>query len=360
MTRAAAVRWPPADGPYQVEIDPSNTTSGTVTVQLFAVVNTTGTIVPYGLAQTFSTTVPGQQARVTFTGVAGRRYTLFGERLSASGCLLFPLRILKPDQTTNLANDSTCGPTLLLESPVVTQGGQHTVVVDPNYTDTGTVRLTLYDVDDDTTQAITPDGPAVTAGLTVGQRAHFTFTGIAGRRYALRGERLSGSGCIFGLLRINQPTSGTLPPNGDTCGTNPFLETNVVTDPGTHTIVVDPTSTSTGTVRLTLNEVDSDVTGTLVINDPATPVSLTISQVAQLTFAGTQGQQVTVRLTGNTMGYTTVVLKKPDLTTLTSTATSGTNFNLSTQTLPTTGTYTVLINPDGMATGSINVRVTSP
>jgi uncharacterized protein YhfF len=171
---------------------------------------------------------------------------------------------------------------------------------------------------------------------------------------------LTGNGCIFGLLRINKPTSGTLPPNGDTCGTNPFLETTTVADPGTYTIVVDPDSTSTGTVRLTLYEVDSDVTGTLVINDPATPVALTISQVTQLTFAGTQGQQVTVRLTGNNMGYTTVTLKKPDLTTLTSTATSGTNFNLATQTLPATGTYTVVTDPSGTATGSINVRVTSP
>ena len=102
------------------------------------------------------------------------------------------------------------------------------------------------------------------------------------------------------------------------------------------------------------------MTGTLIINDPATPVSLTISQVTQLTFAGTQGQQVTVRLTGNTLGYTTVTLKKPDLTPLTSTATSGTNFNLSTQTLPTTGQYTVVIDPSGMATGGISVRVTSP
>ena len=102
------------------------------------------------------------------------------------------------------------------------------------------------------------------------------------------------------------------------------------------------------------------MTGTLVLNDPATPVSLTIAQVAQLTFAGTQGQQVIVRLTGNTLGYTTVTLKKPELTNLTVSATSGTNFNLSTQTLPTTGTYTVVIDSDGQATGGINVRVTSP
>ena len=70
--------------------------------------------------------------------------------------------------------------------------------------------------------------------------------------------------------------------------------------------------------------------------------------MTQLTFTGTQGQQVTVRLTGNTMGYTTVTLKKPDLTTLTATATSGSNFNLPTQTLPTTGTYTVVNSVEGV------------
>ena len=201
----------------------------------------------------------------------------------------------------------------------------------------------------------------MTAGLTIGQRALFTFTGIVGRRYALKGERLTGSGCLFGLFRVYKPDLiTTLPPAGDTCGTTPFVETVAATDAGTHTIVVNPDTTSTGSVRLTLWEVDSDVTGTLILNDPATPVSLTIAQVAKLTFTGTQGQQVTVRLTGNTLGYTTVTLRKPDQTNLTTSATSGTNFNLSTQALPTTGTYTVVIDADGQATGGINVRVTNP
>ncbi len=349
----------PADGTYRVEIDPSGTTTGTVKIQVFDVVDVLGTIVPDGPSQTFTTSVPGQKVLVDFTGTAGRRYAVFGERLSGTACVLWALRIEKPDHS-NLVSSGTCGSTLLIESTAVAQGGTYRIVADANLLDVGTIRLTLHDIDDDTTQAITPDGPAVTAGLTIGQKANFTFTGVAGRRYALRGERLTGTGCIFGMLRIYKPPSGFLLPLGDTCGTAPFLETVVVADPGTHTIMVDPDTTSTGTVRLTLNEVDTDVTGTLVINDPATPMSLTISQVAQFTFAGTQGQQVTVRLTGNTMGYTSVVLKKPDLTTLTSTATSGTNFNLTTQTLPTTGTYTVVIDPSGTATGSINVRVTNP
>jgi hypothetical protein len=36
------------------------------------------------------------------------------------------------------------------------------------------------------------------------------------------------------------------------------------------------------------------------------------------------------------------------------------SFNLATQTLPTTGTYTIVVDPPGATTGSINVSVTNP
>ena len=62
---------------------------------------------------------------------------------------------------------------------------------------------------------------------------------------------------------------------------------------------------------------------------------------ARLTFDVTSGQQVTVRLTGNTMGFTTVKLLKPNGTEQTSGSNSLGSFNLATQTLSTPGTYTV-------------------
>lgn len=80
---------------------------------------------------------------------------------------------------------------------------------------------------------------------------------------------------------------------------------------------------------------------------------------ATLTFSGTAGQQATVRVTGNAMGYTTVTLKKPDGSTATSTATSSSNFNLTTQTL-VAGTYTVIVDPSGTNSGSLNLAVTTP
>ena len=46
--------------------------------------------------------------------------------------------------------------------------------------------------------------------------------------------------------------------------------------------------------------------------------------------------------------------------TLTSNATSSSNFNLATQTLATSGTYTIVIDPSSTNAGSINLGVTSP
>ena len=60
------------------------------------------------------------------------------------------------------------------------------------------------------------------------------------------------------------------------------------------------------------------------------------------------------------MGVTTVRLLKPDGTQLTSSTSSSASFNLSTQTLPTTGTYTIVVDPSAANTGSINVSVTNP
>jgi hypothetical protein len=104
-----------------------------------------------------------------------------------------------------------------------------------------------------------------------------------------------------------------------------------------------------------------DATGGVAINGAALPVSVAMpGQNAVIAFDGTQGQIVRVRLTGNTLGLTTVYLKRPDGSQMTFATSTLTNFDLASQTLNTTGTYTILVDPIGSATGSINVAVTSP
>jgi hypothetical protein len=78
------------------------------------------------------------------------------------------------------------------------------------------------------------------------------------------------------------------------------------------------------------------------------------------TFSGTAGQQITVRVTGNTIATVAVKLLKPDGTQLTSSTNGASSFNLATQTLPVSGTYTVVVDPTAANTGSLTLTATSP
>ena len=86
----------------------------------------------------------------------------------------------------------------------------------------------------------------------------------------------------------------------------------------------------------------------------------TPGQNGTVTFAGSTGQQVTVHVTGNTIGWTAVTLRKPDGGSLTSLSWYDSSFNLQTQTLPTDGTYTIEVDPSWASSGNISISVTSP
>ena len=108
-------------------------------------------------------------------------------------------------------------------------------------------------------------------------------------------------------------------------------------------------------------DVGADPTGSVTVGGSALNVTTTVpGQNATVTFSGTSSQQITVHVTSNSMGSVTVKLLKPDGTTLTSTTSSSASFNLATQTLSVTGTYTISIDPGGANIGSMNVSVTSP
>src|SRR5262249_55355798 len=129
---------------------------------------------------------------------------------------------------------------------------------------------------------------------------------------------------------------------------------------GTYSIGVDPLDIRTGNMTLTLYDA-TDFSGSTTVGGSS--VAITISspgQNGQVTFSGTSGQQVTVHVTSNTVAGVTVKLLKPDGSQLTSSFSSSSSFNLTQQTLPTTGTYTIVIDPSGTNTGSLNVSVTSP
>jgi hypothetical protein len=102
-----------------------------------------------------------------------------------------------------------------------------------------------------------------------------------------------------------------------------FIDTKTLPTTGTYTIVVDPVKWAIGAVTLTLYDVPSNATGTVTIGGSPVAVPLSQGQNGTLTFTATAGQQVTVRMTSNTIGWTTIKLLKPDGTLVTQSSAKG-------------------------------------
>jgi hypothetical protein len=117
---------------------------------------------------------------------------------------------------------------------------------------------------------------------------------------------------------------------------------------------------------INLYNVPPNAAGSLTLNGAGVALTTTVpGQNAQATFSGTATQSVTVHVTNSTLsGNGTVQLISTDgVTVLTyGYLNGGPNFNLSSATLPNTGTYTILVNtiPSGPITGNITLTVTNP
>jgi len=342
----------PVTGTYTILIDPAGTYTGSMTLALYNVVDVTGTITAGGAAVTATTSTPGQNARLTFSGLAGQRISL---QMSAVTISSSTVSMYNPDGTIFAsAGVGTSGGFIDAKSLPVT--GTYTILIDPVGTYTGSMTLTLYNVVD-VTGTITAGGPAVTVTTTIpGQNALLTFSGTAGQRASLYMSASLGTS-----VTIYNPDGTNLASASASFFGVAFIDTKVLPATGSYTILVDPLNTTTGNATVILYDVPPDITVTITIGGPSVIVTIaTPGQNGMLTFEGTSGQQVTIRITSNTMGAVTVALLKPDSTSLTSATSLSSSFTLATQTLPTAGTYTISIDPSGANTGSMNVSVTSP
>jgi predicted enzyme related to lactoylglutathione lyase len=342
----------PVTGTYTLVIDPSGAATGTVTVSAYEVTDVTGTITLNGPAVVASLPTPGQVARLTFDGTAGQRVSVNGNS-TLTTC--WTLAILKPDGSS-LASTFGCGGTIFIDPQTLPVSGTYTVLVDPSGSGTGQVTVNAYDVVDVTGSA-TIDGPAVPSTIsTPGQVARLAFSGTAGQRVSMNSSA-SLTGCW--TLAMLKPDGSTLA-STFSCGGSIFIEPQTLPATGTYTVLIDPSGSATGQATVTLYNV-VDATGSVTVGGPAVNVSLTVpGQNATLTFSGTASQQATVRVTSNTMSCVTVTLFKPDGTSMTNTFSCGGSFNLATQTLPVTGTYSIKVDPSGTNIGSLNLSVTNP
>ena len=351
----------PVSGTYSLVVDPQGVATGSVTLTLFDVpADVSGTIVPGGAPLTVTTATPGQDAEITFAGTANQRVSL-----GVSGsCCTASLSLERPDGST-LASMTTFGSSGFLDTQRLPVTGTYTIVVDLQGAATGSMTLTLYDVPDDVTGAIVPDGPSVTATMgTPGQNARLTFTGAAGERVSLE---ISG-------VTIGSTVTGTrvalLRPDGTELAAVVVGTNGGVIDPvtlplaGTYTVLVDPQGANTGSATVTLHDVPGDVTASIVPGGaPVTVTTFSAGQNALVSFTGAAGQRVSLALADASFGSSTccgarVSVLEPGGATLVAAMSFGTSGGfVDTVTLPADGTYTILLDPQGTATGSVTLTL---
>jgi hypothetical protein len=362
----------PTDGTYKIFVDPQATSTGSMTLTLYDVPPDVTTTITPGAAPVTVTTgpTPGQNALVTFSGTQGERVALglTNVTIGTSTCCSARVSILKPDGTTLVYATPFGTNGAFVDTKVLPVSGTYTILVDPQLTDVGSATLTLYDVPPDVTATMTPGGPplTVTMGPVPGQNAVVTFSGTQGQRIALgmSNVTIGTSTCCSARVSITSPDNTTLvyaTPVGRNGG---FIDTKALPMSGTYTILVDPQGFDLGSMTLNLYGVPPDAIGTIAIGGG--PVTMTLAptpgQNGTLTFAGTASQRVSLRLSNVTIGNTSccgakISLLKPDGTTVVPPILVGTFGATITATLPVTGTYSIVVDPQQAYVGSITLTL---
>ena len=236
-----------------------------------------------------------------------------------------------------------------MDTRSLTAAGTYTILVDPKFASYGSTTVTLYDVPADFTGTIPFNTPTPVPTTVPGQNGLVTFSGALNQRIALN---QSGYNCFTSTTTIKKPPDQNGATLVSTCG-GTFIDTQLLSEAGTYTIVVDPKDGTYGSTTLTLYK-DDRLRAPFVRN--------AIGQNGFVTFPGAQSQQVTVHVTGNTVnGSLWVRLIGTDGTTeLATTLTFSDHLDWTPPALPATGTYKVVLDPSGMATGNATVSISNP
>jgi YD repeat-containing protein len=342
----------PSAGTYTIVIDPKDANIGNFDVRLYDVVDASGTLTPGGPSEAVSIAIPGQHGSFTFDGTAGQQVSLGVTGVSMSPANNTSIVIYKPDGSTLVSDTVYSSMNLIvIDAQTLPVSGTYRVLVDPAFASTGSLNLALYNAPDVNDTIAIGEVKTITVPV-VGQRAKVIFNATAGQTLGLHMTNPT----MSVKFKVSQPDGSPFIGEGSAPS---LVEMTNLPASGAYTILVDPQGTATGNLTLSLYD-NSPITGTIVVNGPGMTITNNPAQIALLTFDGVAGQQITVRFTNNSVGGMYAQLLKPDGSMLRDAFSSASNFNISTVTLPTSGTYTISVDPQWSNAGSVTIAVTNP
>ena len=259
----------------------------------------------------------------------------------------------------------------LLDSQPLPATGTYTLLISPG-TSAGHATLTPY-LFDDVLGNVTLNSSITATTSFPGQNIKYLLFGSANQHISISIISSTFTSCA---LSVFQPT-GTVISTASCSNTASFVDVPTLSQNGFYTILLDPAGAATGSVTFKVNDA-TDVTGIIPTDGTQTTVNTTVpGQNARLTFAGTAGQIISAKFqnvnfpgismtlldpTGvqvNTAGNIGIWTAFMDSAKYCAVGGSGATYLCGSTTLPTTGTYTVFLNPSGAATGQAKVSLYS-
>ncbi|HZS09122.1 MAG TPA: IPT/TIG domain-containing protein [Blastocatellia bacterium] len=319
-------------------------------------------ITPDGTSRFAFRNNPGEKYRATFAGTAGQRLVL-----NARNSQPWPqgITVFNPDGSVLLSQSVPAAPggsgisQALIEFPPLPTAGDYVIVFVPprdQYTNL------FYELFDSLGPAVPigVNGPELTvSNQSPGRNVRLIFDGSAGQQISLGYQALNGVLTPPSRVSVLSPGGQSITDfNVTQFGGQTELLTLPVT--GTYTILLDPAGANLDRMTFRLIAPLPDVTAAIAINGPPVTITTAPEQNARLTFDGSTGQRVSLRLTEISSFDSSdirVSILRPDGTVLAGpvvpddyspTGTLAGPFDL-----PVTGTYTILFDPQNPVTGSL-------
>jgi hypothetical protein len=287
---------------------------------------------------------------LTFSATAGQRISMNVSNVSYSSATAQLL-----DPTGNPVGGSVFFGTSggFVDTRTLPSTGTYSLTIDPPYMTTGSATFTLYNVPPDVTGTITPGSSFVTSISTPGQNANYTFDGTAGQRISLK---IGPSTMSMGYVSITGPAGVEVVSRTLFSSFETFVDARALPATGTYTLSIDPYNDATGFAMGTLYNVPADASASLTLGGAPQSISITTpGQNGRVTFSGQAGRAVTISLTNITIPISFVSILKPDGTPLVTNQLVG-PFPKTIPATPTVdGTYAIVIDPQGTATGSMTL-----
>jgi hypothetical protein len=346
------------DGIYKLRLAAGGHATGTVTVAIRStrkISSITANARPIRVALNGTSPV----RRFGFVARRGEAYTVNATQGTLPGCAAYRISILHPRRHV-LSSSDACGRAAFIDQTVATTDGTYRVEVENVGGGTGGLDLALYKIADSFGSA-NLDGVSRTLRIGQhGQNPRFVIAATPGQKISVVASASTFIGCEALFLRLLRP-DGSQQTEVGTCTSDAFLDATVLDEPGEWHVVVDPVGPSKGWVNVAFSNV-VDQTGSIAPGGTAVGFSSsTPGKNARFTFSGTSGDSRTVTVTNSTFPGCSafdVALVRPDGSILKQGGSCSARLTLGPSTLDATGTWTVLFDPAGAATGTAKVKLT--